>query len=88
MTKMETMINKESLYEKTSTTENDWRYSDERMELRAECFRALKFYLNDYCRHVYEFCDMWVSQGNKDCTNIDSQFRMYLSTSLERLVDD
>jgi hypothetical protein len=85
---METMINKESLYEKTSATENDWRYSDERMELRAECFRALKFYLNDYCRYVYEFCDMWVSQGNKDCTNIDSQFRMYLSTSLERLVDD
>ena len=39
------MINKESLYEKTSATENDWRYSDERMELRAECFRALKFYL-------------------------------------------
>ena len=57
---------------------NDWRYSDERMCLRAETFLSLKNYLNDYIRNVYEFCDLWVSQGNKDYTNIDKYFRMYM----------
>lgn len=73
------MIKKESLYEKTSITDSDWRYSEERMNLRAETFRALKHYLDDYTRQVYEFCDVWVSQGNKDCTNIDKYFKMYLN---------
>jgi len=78
MMTMESPIKKESLYQQNSSTDNDWRYSDERMYLRAETFRALKHYLDDYTRQVYEFCDVWVSQGNKDCTNIDKYFRMYL----------
>ena len=78
MTKMGTMIKKESLYKKTSTTEDEWVYSDERMYLRAETFRALLHYLNDYTKQVYEFCDVWASRGNRDCTNIDMYFIMYL----------
>ena len=75
---MGTMIKKESLYKKTSTTEDEWVYSDERMYLRAEIFRALLHYLDDYAKQVYEFCDVWVSRGNRDCTNIDKYFIMYL----------
>lgn len=71
-------INRESLYPQNDHTDNDWRYSDERMQIRAECFRALIHYLNDHCRQVFEFCDLWISQGNRDCTNIDMYFRMYL----------
>ena len=48
------------------------------MYLRAETFRALLHYLNDYTKQVYEFCDVWASRGNKDCTNIDMYFIMYL----------
>jgi hypothetical protein len=72
-------INNESLYTKNENTINDWRYSEERLQIRAECLRALMHYLNDHCRAVFEFCDFWVSQGNKDCTNIDKYFRMYLN---------
>lgn len=70
-------INKKGLMSSTAV-EEDWRYSDERMVLRANVFYALKHYLNDYCRQVYEFCDLWVSQGNKDVTNIDKYFKNYL----------
>lgn len=70
-------INKKGLMSSTAV-EEDWRYSDERMVLRANVFYSLKHYLNDYCRQVYEFCDLWVSQGNKDVTNIDKYFKNYL----------
>ena len=56
----------------------DWRFSDDRMQLRAAVFRALSHYLEDHCREVYEFCHDWVSQGNKDVTNIDEKFHDYL----------
>lgn len=78
MMTMGSLIKKECLYQKNSFTDNDWRYSDERMYLRAEIFRALKHYLDDHTRKVYEFCDLWVNMGNKDCTNIDKYFKMYL----------
>jgi hypothetical protein len=70
-------INKRGLMSPTAN-KDDWRYSDERMELRASVFRSLNHYLNDYCRQVYEFCDHWVSQGNRDVTNIDKYFKNYL----------
>ncbi len=63
---------------------DDWRYSEERMLLRAAVFRALSHYLNDYCRIVYEFCHHWVSQGNKTTDNIEDYFQEYLKLTLER----
>jgi len=56
---------------------NDWRYSKERMELRAKSLEILgkAFTLK---REVYEFCDMWVSQGNKNLSNIVNEFIRYI----------
>ena len=56
---------------------NDWRYSKERMELRAKSLEILgkAFTLK---REVYEFCDMWISQGGKDVSNIVKEFIKYM----------
>ena len=47
---------------------DDWMYTDERMKLRSECFRALQHHLEGHCREVYEFCHEWIIRGQ---TNID-----------------
>ena len=56
---------------------NDWRYSKERMELRAKSLEILgkAFTLK---REVYEFCDMWISQGGKNLSNIVNEFIRYI----------
>lgn len=56
---------------------NDWRYSKERLELRAKSLEILgkAFTLK---REVYEFCDMWVSQGNKNIGSIVNEFIRYI----------
>ena len=56
---------------------NDWRYSKERMDLRAQSLLLLgkMFTLK---REVYEFCDLWVSQGNKNVNNIAKEFIRYI----------
>lgn len=56
----------------------DWRFTDERMQLRASVFRALQHHLDENCRAVYEFCHDWVSQGNKNINNIEHYFQEYL----------
>ena len=55
----------------------DWRYSKERMDLRAKSLEILgkAFSLK---REVYEFCDMWISQGGKDVSNIVNEFIRYI----------
>jgi hypothetical protein len=57
--------------------DNDWRYSKERMSLRAQSLLLLgkMFTLK---REVYEFCDFWVSQGNKNINNIAKEFIRYI----------
>ena len=57
--------------------DNDWRYSKERMDLRAQSLLLLgkMFTLK---REVYEFCDFWVSQGNKNVNNIANEFIRYI----------
>ena len=56
---------------------NDWRYSEERMELRAKSLEILgkMFTLK---REVYEFCDMWISQGGNNLNNIAKEFINYI----------
>jgi hypothetical protein len=67
------------------TDMNDWRYSEERMLLRAEVFRALSHHLNDHCRLVYEFCHDWVSQGNKTTTGVEQRFQDFIRDCAETL---
>lgn len=60
---------------------NDWRYSDDRMALRAEAFIKLRkkhFNLRDG-KHLYEFCHTWVSQGNPTTEGIEQAFEQYLN---------
>jgi len=56
----------------------DWRYADDRMQMRAAVFRALSHHLEEHCRSVYEFCHDWVSQGNQNTDNIEFYFQNYL----------
>ena len=62
---------------------SDWRYSDERMKLRQEVFRALTSYLEQHPRHVYEFCNLWVDLGNPSKQSIEDAFQDYLLHNLE-----
>jgi hypothetical protein len=62
----------------------NWEYSDERMHLRAEVFRALKHHLDTHCRLVFEFCNDWVRQENKGTDNLEQHFQNYLRTVAER----
>lgn len=68
-------------------TNNDWRYTDERMKLRAQCLSIL---LNKYggvrieeasytTQDIYECVDTWVSQGNQLSNGIVSYFNTYFN---------
>ena len=65
----------------------DWRYGDEKMQLRASAFYCLSHHLEEHCRSVYEFCSDWVSQGNKNVDNIEQHFQNYLSEINEKNID-
>ena len=57
-------------------TMDDWRYSDERMKIRQEAFLKLKHYNDlDHVRFLYEFCQIWVSQGKKDTRGIEGRIK-------------
>tara|TARA_A200000113_G_C8870815_1_gene356605 strand:- start:3347 stop:3550 length:204 start_codon:yes stop_codon:yes gene_type:complete len=56
----------------------DWRYTEERMNLRQEVFLALKKYNTlSNVRFLYEFCHDWVSQGNQSVSNCEQHFLQY-----------
>ena len=57
----------------------DWRYSDERMQLRQDAFLKLKHHFNiDEIQLLYEFCHLWVSQGNTSTENIESEYQNFV----------
>ena len=66
---------------------NDWRYSEERMALRAKSLEILgkMFTLK---REVYEFCDMWISQGGKDVNNIVKEFIKYMEDAATLAINE
>ena len=66
-----------------NTDMSDWRHSDERMKLRQEVFLALTSYLDQHCRHVYEFCNIWSELGNPFDKSIEDAFQDYLLQNLE-----
>lgn len=61
-------------------TQTDWRYSDERMALRADVFVLLskKYFTLKHSKHMYEFCHDWVSQGNQTTQGAEEAFLSYL----------
>ncbi len=66
----------------------DWRYSEERLKLRAECLNILlKTYGNININEVtystqaiYECADSWVSQGHQISAGIVAYFKAYYMT--------
>jgi len=60
----------------------DWRYSEERMRLRADVFVLLskKYFTLKHSKNLYEFCHDWVSQGNKTTDGVEEAFVEYLES--------
>ena len=65
----------------------DWRYTEDRMNLRASCLSVL---LNKYgsvrieeatysTQDIYECVDTWISQGNKSPNGINAYFNAYFN---------
>ncbi len=66
---------------------DDWRYTDDRLELRGLC---LSFLLNRYggaeidkatysTQNIYECVDTWISQGGKSTEGLDYFFKKYFN---------
>ena len=60
--------------------QTDWRYSDERMVLRAEVFLSLrkKYFNLRHSNHLCEFCHDRVSLGNQTTEGAEEAFLHYL----------
>ena len=60
------------------TSEQDWRYDDDRLKLRSQCIHVL---LNRFgtvdTKDIYECADTWVSQGNASTSGIVAYFNAY-----------
>ena len=56
-------------------------YTDEKMKLRADCFRALQHHLDENCGEVYEFCHQWILGGNTDIEDVEISLFASLQSS-------
>ena len=69
----------------TMDTPTDWRYSEDRLKLRAECLNILLKSngninideVNYYTQDIYECADDWVSQGHRIPSGIVAYFKAY-----------
>ena len=68
-------------------TNEDWRYTDDRLALRGQCLLVL---MNKYggprieeqnytTQDIYECADTWISQGNKSTSGIVAYFNAYFN---------
>ena len=58
---------------------NDWRYTEDRMQLRQDAFLKLKNHFNlNEIQLLYEFCHLWVSQGNTSTENIEAEYQNFV----------
>ena len=69
------------------TSNQDWRYDDDRLKLRSQCIHVL---LNRFgtvninevtygTQNIYECADTWVSQGNKTTSGLVAYFKAYFA---------
>ena len=67
------------------TSEQDWRYDDDRLKLRSQCIHVLlnRFGTVDInevfynTKDIYECADTWVSQGNASTSGLVAYFNAY-----------
>ena len=61
---------------------DDPRYSEEKLLLRASCFRSLLHHLDDHTRAVYEFATIWCEEYDT-VGGIEQGFQDYLRSYAE-----
>ena len=67
------------------TSNQDWRYDEERLKLRSQCIRVLLSKLGTVkideasysTQNIYECADTWVSQGNASTSGLVAYFNAY-----------
>ena len=62
---------------------DDPRYSEEKLLLRASCFRSLLHHLDDHTRPVYEFATIWCEEYDT-VGGIEQGFQDYLRSYAEK----
>ena len=62
---------------------DDPRYSEEKLLLRASCFRSLLHHLDDHTRAVYEFATLWCEEYDT-INGIEQGFQDYLRSYAEK----
>ena len=62
---------------------DDPRYSEEKLILRASCFRSLLHHLDDHTRAVYEFATIWCEEYDT-INGIEQGFQDYLRSYAEK----
>ena len=60
----------------------DPRYSEEKLLLRASCFRSLLHHLEEHTRAVYEFATIWCEKHDT-IDGIEQGFQNYLRSYAE-----
>tara|TARA_R100000734_G_C3239296_1_gene44526 strand:- start:263 stop:484 length:222 start_codon:yes stop_codon:yes gene_type:complete len=60
----------------------DPRYSEEKLLLRAACFRSLLHHLEEHTRAVYEFATIWCEKHDT-IDGIEQGFQNYLRSYAE-----
>jgi len=73
-------------------TNEDWRYSEDKLKLRGECLHILlnKFSYDDpnkvnyTTQDIYECAHDWVSQGNKISSGIIAYFQAYYVNKVDK----
>ena len=84
---MKTLLTKLQIMMKSLRTmtgdSDDPRYSEEKLLLRASCFRALIHHLEEHTRAVYEFATIWCDKHNT-INGIEQGFQDYLRSYAEK----
>jgi len=62
---------------------DDPRYSEEKLLLRAACFRCLTHHLEEHTRAVYEFATIWCDKHD-NVGGIEQGFQDYLRSYAEK----
>ena len=69
------------------TSNQDWRYDEDRLKLRAQCIKVLFTKLGTVkideasysTKRIYECADTWVSQGNASTSGLVNYFNAYFN---------
>ena len=73
----------DEVFEMMTGNSDDPRYSEEKLLLRAACFRCLTHHLEEHTRAVYEFATIWCDEHD-NVGGIEQGFQDYLRSYAEK----